>query len=188
MAVIAPAVRQTRFQGHCVHPLLPCRHMFDMLSNRNEWWVPGKIVELRERLSHYWKAPDSSRDLLLLDCALESWLRTSLERADLGSMEAENLAQVVHLVLRNAVVSGSAAQTVYSAVDAHGFGLGVLNNAVLTSPLATGEECVAIHVLMILLVVTDTNDTSDAALSHADYSRRGRGPGPVQRALGSTPE
>jgi len=38
---------------------------------------------------------------VLLDCALESWLRTSLERADLGSMEAESLAQVVHLVLRS---------------------------------------------------------------------------------------
>ena len=27
----------------------------DLLQNRNEWWVPGKIVELRQRLAGYWK-------------------------------------------------------------------------------------------------------------------------------------
>lgn len=27
-----------------------------MLSNRNEWWVPGKIVEVRHRLKGYWQA------------------------------------------------------------------------------------------------------------------------------------
>ena len=27
----------------------------DLLQNRNEWWVPGKIVELRQRLADYWK-------------------------------------------------------------------------------------------------------------------------------------
>ena len=35
----------------------------DLLQNRNAWWVPGKIVELRQRLSGYWKvfpAPQAS--------------------------------------------------------------------------------------------------------------------------------
>lgn len=27
----------------------------DLLQNRNEWWVPGKVVELRQRLAGYWK-------------------------------------------------------------------------------------------------------------------------------------
>lgn len=27
----------------------------DILANRHEWWVPGKIVEARKRLKHYWK-------------------------------------------------------------------------------------------------------------------------------------
>ena len=27
----------------------------DILANRNEWWVPGKIVEVRHRLSGYWR-------------------------------------------------------------------------------------------------------------------------------------
>lgn len=30
-------------------------NLSDLLQNRNEWWVPGKIVDLRERLSYYWK-------------------------------------------------------------------------------------------------------------------------------------
>lgn len=29
--------------------------IFDILANRNEWWVPGKIVEARHRLKQYWK-------------------------------------------------------------------------------------------------------------------------------------
>ena len=27
----------------------------DLLDHRNEWWVPGKLVELRERLQWVWK-------------------------------------------------------------------------------------------------------------------------------------
>ena len=27
----------------------------DLLQNRNEWWVPGKIVEVRRRLEHVWR-------------------------------------------------------------------------------------------------------------------------------------
>lgn len=28
-------------------------NLYDLLSHRNEWWVPGKLVELRGRLRHY---------------------------------------------------------------------------------------------------------------------------------------
>lgn len=28
---------------------------YDMLSNRNEWWVPGKLVDIRQRLEPYWR-------------------------------------------------------------------------------------------------------------------------------------
>lgn len=54
----------------------------DMLTNRNEWWVPGKIVEIREALSPVWRncpEPSSMRNLLLLDISLESFLRTRIE-------------------------------------------------------------------------------------------------------------
>lgn len=31
----------------------------DILNNRNEWWVPGKIVDARQRLADYWKVGHS---------------------------------------------------------------------------------------------------------------------------------
>ena len=42
-------------------PRLPCAAgelqwmCYDMLSNRNEWWVPGKLVDIRQRLEPYWR-------------------------------------------------------------------------------------------------------------------------------------
>ena len=63
--------------SHCLHPChhasgshaataarcprLPCAAgelqwmCYDMLSNRNEWWVPGKLVDIRQRLEPYWR-------------------------------------------------------------------------------------------------------------------------------------
>lgn len=54
----------------------------DMLTNRDAWWVPGKIVEIREQLSPVWRHCEdgsSLRNLLLLDVSLESFLRTKIE-------------------------------------------------------------------------------------------------------------
>lgn len=139
-----------------------------MLSNRNEWWVPGKIVEVRHRLKGYWQvrlaraclpvlvsllahlfraciaglpravgwagtpgfhcaccgehsrqcltvwarcarqqacvsipcyipilsfsqAEGASRDLLLLDIALDGYFRLLVERMDKGAMQGEHL-------------------------------------------------------------------------------------------------
>lgn len=59
----------------------------DMLTNRNEWWVPGKIVEIRDQLSPVWRnceEPSSLRSLLLLDISLESFLRTRIEASTGG--------------------------------------------------------------------------------------------------------
>ncbi|KAG2440720.1 hypothetical protein HXX76_003577 [Chlamydomonas incerta] len=79
--------------------------MYDILGHRNEWWVPGKIVEARQRLAQYWKAPGSSRDLLLYDIALENWFRTSLERTDFGALGRDDLVECVGLVLRGALIT-----------------------------------------------------------------------------------
>lgn len=46
------------------------RIIFDILGHRNEWWVPGKIVEARQRLAHYWKVGGLRTALCL--CALLS--------------------------------------------------------------------------------------------------------------------
>jgi alpha-glucan, water dikinase len=59
----------------------------DMLTNRNEWWVPGKIVEIRDQLSPVWRncgEPGALRSLLLLDISLESFLRTRIESSTAG--------------------------------------------------------------------------------------------------------
>lgn len=79
----------------------------DILQNRNEWWVPGKIVDARLRLANYWKQDGASRDLLLLDIALEDWFRVLVERADFRDAGAkrDDLVEVVTLVLRNVSVA-----------------------------------------------------------------------------------
>lgn len=78
----------------------------DMLTNRNEWWVPGKIVEIRQRLSGYWKGtPGCGRDIMLLDIALDSYFRILVERMDKAGMGADDLINVVTMVLSNAVIS-----------------------------------------------------------------------------------
>ena len=41
--------------------LPPKQVIFDILANRNEWWVPGKIVEARHRLAQYWKVGRAGR-------------------------------------------------------------------------------------------------------------------------------
>ena len=48
------------FHAHA-HPSLPNALLLfnvtaaDLLEKRNEWWVPGKIVEVRHRLKPYWQ-------------------------------------------------------------------------------------------------------------------------------------
>jgi alpha-glucan,water dikinase len=58
----------------------------DLLQNRGEWWVPGKIVEVRHRLKPYWQAEGASRDLLLLDIALDNYFRLCVERTDKAAL------------------------------------------------------------------------------------------------------
>lgn len=43
--------------------------LYDVLRNRNEWWVPGKLVELRQRLEGYWRVSNPTPSL---PCFLES--------------------------------------------------------------------------------------------------------------------
>jgi len=80
-------------------------NIFDVLGHREEWWVPGKIVEVRERLKNYWTQPDASRDLLLLDCALENWFRLRLERTDRSQLKGDDLIELLALVLRSTLIS-----------------------------------------------------------------------------------
>jgi hypothetical protein len=53
------------------------------------------------------QAPGSSRDLLLLDIALESWLRLLVERQDKRSLSGDDLVELMGLVLGNAALTVS---------------------------------------------------------------------------------
>ncbi|KAF8071284.1 R1 [Scenedesmus sp. PABB004] len=79
--------------------------VFDVLKNRNEWWVPGKIVEVRKRLADVWRGPGGSRDVLLLDIALDNYFRTLIERTDRASLSRDQLVDMVGLVLDNAGIA-----------------------------------------------------------------------------------
>ncbi|WIA21598.1 hypothetical protein OEZ85_000786 [Tetradesmus obliquus] len=85
-------------------------HLHDLLGNRNAWWAPGKTLELRRRLKPYCEAPGSSRDLLLLDIALESWLRLLVERQDKRALSGDDLVELMGLVLGNAALTGTSAE------------------------------------------------------------------------------
>lgn len=78
----------------------------DILANRNEWWVPGKIVEARRRLVGVWMSPGASRDVLLLDIALDSYFRLCVERMDKSALSDDDAVALIGLVLDNAIVAG----------------------------------------------------------------------------------
>ncbi|BBN15807.1 hypothetical protein MPTK1_7g01020 [Marchantia polymorpha subsp. ruderalis] len=56
--------------------------LYHILSNRSTWWIPGKIVEARKRMEPICRADWSSRDVLMLDIALDSFFGLSISRID----------------------------------------------------------------------------------------------------------
>lgn len=47
-----------------------------------------------------------SRDVALLDIALDNWFRTLLERQDRSSLDGDALVELIGLALDNAVIAG----------------------------------------------------------------------------------
>lgn len=66
------------------------------------------------------QASGSSRDLLLLDIALESWLRMLIERQDKRDLSGDDLVELMELVLGNAALTGDSdeLQLVYAQWEA----------------------------------------------------------------------
>lgn len=79
--------------------------LHDLLEHRTEWWVPGKIVEIRKRLSGYWKHGFASRDVLLLDVALEDYFRLQLQKLDYSNLSIDDALNLIPLILENALVT-----------------------------------------------------------------------------------
>eukprot|EP00195_Chlamydomonas_chlamydogama_P011627 CAMPEP_0202911472 /NCGR_PEP_ID=MMETSP1392-20130828/55031_1 /ASSEMBLY_ACC=CAM_ASM_000868 /TAXON_ID=225041 /ORGANISM="Chlamydomonas chlamydogama, Strain SAG 11-48b" /LENGTH=539 /DNA_ID=CAMNT_0049601977 /DNA_START=269 /DNA_END=1885 /DNA_ORIENTATION=+ len=82
-------------------------HLWDLLQNRHEPWVPYKAVELRERVGHAWRGMGgaAARDVGLLDVSLEQWFALSVNRLDVGSLNGDQLLDLCAVVLRNALAT-----------------------------------------------------------------------------------
>lgn len=52
-----------------------------------------------------WQAPGASRDVVLLDIALDGYFRLLVERIEKSSLQGDDLCELVALVLRNALVT-----------------------------------------------------------------------------------
>ena len=77
----------------------------DLLRNRDAWWVPGKIVEIRKRLLDVWQHDNPNRDVVMLDASLEKFFRTKVEAIDHGAMSSDDLLSLLELSLTNVALT-----------------------------------------------------------------------------------
>lgn len=77
----------------------------DMLANRDEPWIPNKIVELRERLSGTWRyGEETNRDVVLLDIAMEKFYRNKIEGLAVAGMTPDERLGQLEMSIRNVMV------------------------------------------------------------------------------------
>lgn len=84
--------------------------LYDILGNRDAWWAPGKIVEARKALEHVWKSDWASRDVLLLDIALENYFSLSIGRMDKSALSKDDLCELISLVLHNGCIGAESVE------------------------------------------------------------------------------
>jgi hypothetical protein len=82
----------------------------DLLKNRDAWWVPGKLANIRQRLELCWRNPESrdpgtNRIILLLDIALESLFRTKIEATDFRAMSPDDRANIIDIPPGSGVIA-----------------------------------------------------------------------------------
>lgn len=70
-------------------------------------WIPGKLVETREKLVHVWTAEWAGRDTILLDIALDNYFGLRMAALDKGSLSGDDLIELVALMLRNAAIGAA---------------------------------------------------------------------------------
>ena len=73
----------------------------DLLQNRDAWWVPGKIVEIRKRLLPVWRHDAPNRDVVMLDATLEKFFRTKVEAVNRSETSTDDLLSLLELSLTN---------------------------------------------------------------------------------------
>jgi len=60
----------------------------EIQSNRHEWWVPSKCLEVRRNLRSLLETEGGHRDALMLDCAMGNWFMTKMTESDKGGVGA----------------------------------------------------------------------------------------------------
>uniref|UniRef100_A0A7S0RVE0 Pyruvate phosphate dikinase AMP/ATP-binding domain-containing protein n=1 Tax=Pyramimonas obovata TaxID=1411642 RepID=A0A7S0RVE0_9CHLO len=80
-------------------------NLWEIVNNRDEWWVAGKTVETREMMAHAVQEGIGGRDVAILDCQLEKFARLAIERSDFSAMSGEELVEVCELIMRNGVIT-----------------------------------------------------------------------------------
>ncbi|GAQ90596.1 Carbohydrate-Binding Module Family 45 protein [Klebsormidium nitens] len=84
--------------------------LYGILGDREAWWVPGKLVEAREKLEGVWRADWAGRDTLLLDIALDNYFGLRMAAVDKSSLGGDDLIELVALMLRNANIGNESAE------------------------------------------------------------------------------
>ncbi|MGA1797011.1 MAG: phosphohistidine-like domain-containing protein, partial [bacterium] len=76
----------------------------DVNNHYGEWWIPGRIVDCRQRLRLLLRN-HCPRDPLMIDVALDNRYKTAVERIDLRTLSGDDLVALVLLTLRNVHLS-----------------------------------------------------------------------------------
>mmetsp|Transcript_40565 Transcript_40565/g.67793 ORF Transcript_40565/g.67793 Transcript_40565/m.67793 type:complete len:1064 (+) Transcript_40565:84-3275(+) len=80
--------------------------LYEIKQNANEWWIPFKVAEVRQRIVGPMKNVFSAeRDLSLLDASLVGFFKFSLERQDSSQWPGDKLIEMIELVLSQASLS-----------------------------------------------------------------------------------
>jgi len=79
--------------------------LWEVVHNREEWWVAGKALECRQQLENYWRNGYGGRDVMLLDCALEKFVRLRAEQSDLAAMSGDELCGFAEMLLKNGCIA-----------------------------------------------------------------------------------
>ena len=81
--------------------------VWDILGNRDAYWIPGKIVEVRKCMQSSWKHDgEPDRDVVMLDAALEKFFRTKVEQIDFGTLDQDSKLSLLELAIENVTLTG----------------------------------------------------------------------------------
>ena len=80
--------------------------VWDILGNRDAYWIPGKIVEVRKCMQSSWKHDgEPDRDVVMLDAALEKFFRTKVEQIDFGTLDQDSKLSLLELAIENVTLT-----------------------------------------------------------------------------------